>query len=130
MRMFRAVLVAILALASASYAGAAPGNCGSGPMLTTFAGETLTVSSTALGFTSTVAYPPGVQPAILAVCNVRGDVLSATDTGVVPTSSVGAQWAVGSTFSVCGVNNVKRWRGIRVTNDVTLYCEYSREGDQ
>lgn len=127
----RLALVALAALLGGGtyVADAGPGGCTSSPSLTVFASETITVSSTALGFTSTVAYPNGALPAELAVCNVRGDSISSTTNGTTPTSSVGAQTTAPGYFSVCGEVNVKRFRMIRVTTDATVYCEYSREGD-
>ena len=130
MRMLRAVLVAILALASASYAHAAPGGCGqqNTPYLTAIASEQITVSSTALSFTA-AKYTAGDSKPMLAVVAVQSFGIRSLDTGGVPTASVGMPWAAASAFSVCGESNIKAFRMIRQTSDAVVDVTYYKESN-
>jgi hypothetical protein len=123
-----AALVLLLSFAGSSQA--APGGCTDAPSLFPFAFEEIDVSSTALGFTATVAWPTGQRPADLAVCFVEDDAVRARLDGLNPTASVGQTQAVSTYFTVCGEAAIKRFRMIRVTTDADVSCMYYRVGDQ
>lgn len=108
---------------------AGPGGCTDAPVLEWMGFEEIDVSSTAKNFTSTVAWPDGVTPAVLAVCFVEDDAVRIR-TGLAPTATVGQTIAVNTYFTVCGTQNIKTTRMIRVTADADVTCQYYREGDQ
>lgn len=124
----------LIALASANFASAGPGGCMDAPFLVGFADEALTVSSTSKALTAATYAPDGLPPADMAVCNVETDAIRYRVSGGTPTAAVGQYIQAGSataasTFMVCGLLNLKKFRAIRVTNDAALYCTYYRIGD-
>jgi hypothetical protein len=123
-----AALVLLLSFAGSSYAG--PGGCTNAGSLFPFAFEEIDVSSTAKGFTSTVAGPSGQRPADLAICYVEDDAIRTRADGLAPSATVGQVQAAASYFTVCGEAAIKRVRMIRVTTDADVSCEYYRMGDQ
>ena len=123
----RALLV--LALLGATSAWAAVNDC-SGPLFPIPGSfEELDVSSTALPFTVAKYAPTGGDPGILAQCTVEDDAVRVRTDGLAPTATVGDLWPVGSKFYVCGLQNLKNFRVIRVTGDADLSCTYYRTGD-
>lgn len=126
----RRLLLAILALSTVpAYAG--PGGCTDSAVLIGIGdeGTGITVSSTALGLTATVYAPSGVQPADMAVCQVATDAIFYRDYGGVPTATTGMRVASGSSFTICGLTNIRKFLAIRETNDANLKCAYYRRGD-
>ena len=128
MRIKAAILALLLSFGATAYAG--PGGCTNSPSLFPFAFETITVSSTALGFTATTAFPAGQQPGAMAVCRIEVDGIRYRADGLNPTATVGMLESVGGTFTACGEASMRRFRMIRVTADSTVSCSYYREGDQ
>lgn len=94
-----------------------------------FAYETITVSSTALGFTTATAFPDGLQPADAAFVSVETDAIRFRVDGIVPTAAIGHKIASDGSFWVYGTLNCRKLRMIRVTNDATIRVTYYRRGD-
>lgn len=94
-----------------------------------FAFETITVSSTALGFTTATAFPTGLPPADAAFVSVETDSIRYRVDGLNPTDTVGHLVASGGSFWVYGTLNCRKLRMIRVTNDATIRVTYYRRGD-
>lgn len=86
--------------------------------------ETITVSSTAIGLTSTLITPANKQAAleVLITCET-GNVRFRMD-GTDPTSSVGHLLPATSSLTVTGLNNLKRLKFIRVSVDATLQVTF------
>ena len=91
--------------------------------------ESITVSSTALGFTSGTAFPGGKQPADMAVVTIETDAIRYRVDGVAPTASEGHKAAADSSFTVYGTQNLRAFQMIRVTTDATVKVTYYRRGD-
>lgn len=120
MRLFLALL--LLGLAAPTWADCPP------KVVVPFNFEKITVSSTALGFTTATAFPDS-GPADLVVCRVETDSIRYRVDGVSPVAATGMLKASGEEFTVCGVTTAKRFRMIRVTTDATVSCTYYRSGD-
>lgn len=92
--------------------------------------ESITVSSTALSFTSATAFPDGKTPrADLAVVTCETDAVRYRVDGVAPTASVGHKLAADGSLTVYGEANLKAIQFIRVTSDATLRVTYYRQGN-
>ena len=95
-------------------------------------GEAITVSNTAIGFTSSLINPTcadcpvNVLRATLATCTVQTDAIRVRADGTNPTAAIGLYVASGQSFTVFGYNDIANFRAIRVTTDATIYCQYSR----
>ena len=87
--------------------------------------ETITVSSTAVGFTAGTIRS-GTSVATYAVGYVAADNIRYRDDAVDPTASVGMLVASGSNFQVCGMKAVSQFRMIRQTTDATVSVSYYR----
>ena len=94
--------------------------------LTAFAYEDITVSSTALGFTTATIAPTTYGPAHRAFVTVETDQIRWTCDGTTPTSVKGHLAEVGDYIEIEGIANIKAFRAIRVTADSTLRVSYSR----
>jgi hypothetical protein len=124
-----AVLLATLGLTGSSKAG--PGGCTNEGSLFPFAFETITVSTTALGFTAATLEPAGARPADLAVVTVESNAVRYRADGLNPTATVGHVAAADASLSVCGTHAIRRIRFIRKdAADSTLSVSYYRGGDQ
>ena len=95
-----------------------------------FDSEKITVSSSAVGFTASKIAPTSSRPdqyANEASCSVEADDMRwlavASQT---PTASTGVLQKKDLVFNIYGYVNIKNFRAIRVTTDVTLNCIYSR----
>lgn len=92
--------------------------------------EAITVSSTALGFTATKllqtdAAFSGFKQARKAFLTLETDQIRFTlDGATTPTSTVGHLLAVGDTLVLNGVEELQRFKAIRVTNDASLKVTY------
>lgn len=94
-----------------------------------FSSEKLTVSSTAVGFTSAKIAPSSTRPdlnASIATCSVEADDLRWLATTETPTATTGTLQKKDLVFHIYGYTNIKQFRAIRVTTDVTLNCQYGR----
>ena len=95
-----------------------------------FGHESITVSTTAIGFTaatitpSTAAAP--VPPAAFALATVETDQIRWTADGTTPTSTVGHLANAGDVIELHGYENVRNFRAIRVTTDATLKASFAR----
>lgn len=88
--------------------------------------ESITVSSTALGFTAAKITPVGTLPAIFASCTLETNSIRFREDGLDPSATVGQLIAAGNTIEVCGQQNINTVRFIRVSADGTLQCHYYR----
>lgn len=93
--------------------------------LSSFASETLTVSSTALPLTKATWSPSGGQAATAAYMTVKTDNVLFWLDGSTPTATVGHVFAAGGSLVICGPDLAK-FRVIRQTNDATLSITYLR----
>lgn len=102
-----------------------------------FAFESITVSTTAIGFTAATVVPSKAPSARAAFCTLEAGSAASIRyrfDGTDPTSSIGhyaLAAVVGTadeqTFSLQGINNLLRFRAIRQgATDVTLRCTYLR----
>jgi len=91
-----------------------------------FATETLTISTTVTGLTTSIYQPSGITPT-LAVVSVKSGDLNYTVIGT-PTATVGHPvfGASPSTFIICGIDSIRAFKAIRQTADATLYVTYYR----
>lgn len=97
------------------------------PSNTAFAFETITVSTTAIGFTSTVISPAGAIGGKSAFCTVESQPIRWREDGTVPTASVGHPKVAGTEVSLIGLNNMLKFKAIRSgATDATLSCTYFR----
>ena len=127
MRAIRYGLLLALVLGLVAYQSPdARATCAVGTPYNAFAHETITVSSTAVGFNS-VLYDQASGQATAALVSVAADAIRFFSDGtILPTASVGHPVASGSTVEVCGFANVKNFRMIRQTNDATITVSYFR----
>lgn len=92
--------------------------------------EAITISTTAIGFTSTKVVPDNDQnprPAFEAYVTVETDKVRYRLDGTDPTSTTGHELAAGDTLTITGTNNIRRAKFIRSgTGDATLRVTYSR----
>jgi hypothetical protein len=95
------------------------------PASSSYAHETLTVSNTALGFTSGLINQGGGQ-ATFALVTVAVDNVRFWSDGTAPTATVGHIVVAGTPVSVCGFDNIKNFKMIRVTTDATVSVSYFR----
>lgn len=92
--------------------------------------EDITVSSTALGFTTGTAFPDGkTARADLAVVTCETDAVRYRLDGVAPTATVGHKLAADGSLTIYGERNLKAAQFIRVTLDATLRVTYYRQGN-
>lgn len=125
----RGLLVA-LALFTAGSSTAGPGGCTNAPSLTPFAFEEISVSTTAIGFTSGTAFPLGEKGADYVVFDIEDDAIRVRDDGLAPTATVGSLLPVNTTWEVCGESAIRKTRFIRVTTDADVNVRFYREGGQ
>lgn len=98
----------------------------------TYASEQITVSNTAIGFTASTINPTctdcplNVLRATMASCTVATDAVRVLSSGTTPTASLGLVIPAGGSFLVYGYLDIAAFRAIRVTNDATMDCQYSR----
>lgn len=97
---------------------------------TSFAKESLTVSTSAVPLTATTYTPTGTSDiATLAVFVVEGCAVRAWPTGTAPTATVGQKLNIGDVVTVYGRNDIVNFKAIRDTScavDATLQVVYSR----
>lgn len=123
-------LLFLLALASCGGAvSAAPGGCTNDGTLVPFQFETITVSSTAVGFTSATFQPAGQTPAIMAVVTLATNDVRWRVDGIAPTAAIGHAYAATGALTVCGLQNIQQFKMIRQTSDATASVSYFRTGN-
>ena len=92
--------------------------------------EKLTVSSTAVGLTSTkydqrsTTNQPNIQ-AEFALVSVETDALRYRTDGTDPDATTGHKLEAGDELLLSGANDIQRFRAIRVTTDATIQVSYS-----
>lgn len=110
-------------------AHAGPQGCTGYDDLVVFADEQITVSTTAVGFTSATYAPAGLRPADMAVVTLETADLRYRSNGLNPTSAVGTAFPAPSTILVCGNVNISRVKFIRAGSvDGIITVQYSRAG--
>lgn len=124
--MKRAFLILAAVLCAAS-TGAAPGGCTNDGFLNPFAFETITVSSTSIGFTATTFAPAGQTQAVMAVATLATNDIRYRSDGLDPTAAIGHALAATGTITVCGIGSLRQTRFIRQTADGTLSVSYYRQ---
>ena len=97
-----------------------------GQDLTVFAYEAITVSNTAIGFTTATYAPDTYGVAHKAFITVETDSIRWTCDGTTPTSAVGHLAAAGDIIEIEGIANVAAFKAIRVTTDASIKVSYSR----
>lgn len=123
----RLLAVVLLALAYSVPGDAGPAGCTDLPYLTPFAKETLTISTTALGFTAATYAPAGGQPADMAITSFEGDDVRYWEDGSDPTSTSGHKVTNGSFLTTCGRPAISQIKFIRDNStDVTGYVSFYR----
>ena len=90
--------------------------------------EAITVSNTAVGFTSSARKPAsgnysGVTAKIAKV-SVETDSIRWSQDSTSPTSSVGTLQYATDVFYVYGAQNIANFKAIRVTTDATIQVQY------
>jgi hypothetical protein len=128
MRHLRFALLAVLALAGAiSYQGQAHAIC-QGPVseLDVIGYESITVSSTAIGFTAATFAPSGGQPAIYAYATTETNSIRFRADGIAPTATEGHLVAAPGAFEVCGLRAITNLSMIRASADATVKATYYR----
>lgn len=124
----RVLFLAVLAFAlGTSSSRSAPGGCTNAQWLLPFDFETITVSSTSIGFTSATWAPPGQPVADMAVVTLASNDVRYRADGVAPTAAVGHVLASGGSVTACGAQSLNQVRFIRVTSDGTLSVSYYRQ---
>ncbi len=120
-----AALVALsLTLAPIPSVYAQSNDCGVGPSVP-FASETLTVSTTALGFTLATYAPSGGPVANQALVFINTNNVRAAFDGSAPTTSAGAILQAGQSILVCALS-LSKTRFIRDdASDADVYVVYS-----
>ena len=126
--MKRRLGVLFLVLLLATLPGAATAQVVSGcpgtTRLVAYAHEAITVSSTALTFTTATMLPTGVNPVAIKI-TVETDAIRYLDTGTAPTDSTGHQSDPGEVLWVCG-SSIGRFQMIRKTNNATARVTFYR----
>lgn len=122
----RLVLLALV-LAAALYQGpSAQANCSIIGMPAAFAFETITVSSTGIGFTA-ATYAPATGPqAMMALITIETNAIRFRSDGTAPTAAIGHPVSAGSTIEVCGTANVRNFLMIRQSADASASVSYFR----
>jgi len=122
----RLVLLALLLGVATYESPEARATCAASSSYNAFAHETITVSSTAVGFNS-VLYDQASGQATAALVSVSGDAIRFWSDGTIaPTATVGHPVPIASTVEICGFANVKNFRMIRQTTDSTVSVSYFR----
>lgn len=91
-----------------------------------FAGEAITVSTTAVGPTTATAKLGDARAATAALVTVETNSIRFRYDGTNPTAAVGHVAAAGSSFRVEGAGNVSRLKMIRVSADAVVHVTYER----
>ena len=124
-----ALMALVLLMQSDTSAG--PEGCTNSPSLTPFAFETITVSTTALGFTATSYAPAGVKAADYAVLSIATAALRYRADGLAPSATVGHVLPIDGAATVCGTSTIRKILLIRKdATDAVVSVTYYREGDQ
>ncbi len=88
--------------------------------------ESITVSSTAIGFTDSKLKPESSRYPGRTLCTVESNSIRFRYDGTSPTDAEGHLVASGSTITIEGWESLMKFRMIRVTNDATVKCTLER----
>lgn len=94
-----------------------------------YAGEDVTVSTTAIGFTVALvkhADNGSIHPRT-AIFRVETDEIRVRMDGTAPTASVGLLVSAGETIKITGEADILAFRAIRVTTDATFFAQYFKD---
>lgn len=120
------VLVALILALSVWHSPQAQATCLGTGTYNGYAHETITVSTTALGFNS-VLYEQASGNASSALVAVETNAIRwFADGTIAPTTTVGFPAAAGSNIEICGFSNIKNFRMIRQSADATITVQYFR----
>jgi len=123
-------IVAVLILLAGSIdLEAALGGCTNDGTLAPYQFETITVSSTAIGFTTAKIQPSGQTPGVMAVITLATNDVRWRVDGVDPTAGVGHAFAATTSLTVCGLQSLQQFRMIRQSADATASVSYFRQGN-
>jgi hypothetical protein len=122
-KMFAVCLAAALILAPLP-ARAQSNECGTGPSVP-FAHETITVSTTAVGFTLATYAPSSPPKANQAFVSVNSNSVRVWFDGTSPTASDGILIAAGQTFRVCAASLARTLMIRAVGVDAEVAVQYS-----
>jgi hypothetical protein len=90
--------------------------------LATIASEQITVSSTAIGITSTLLAPANSAIPTAGMCTVETNQMRFRVDGTDPTTTVGHVANAGDTITLTGHDELRKFRAIRVASDGALHC--------
>lgn len=124
--MRRLLFVLALVAALASGGGVARASCTTQDSPGSFAHETITVSNVSLPFTVATSQPTGQVQAFSALVTIEVDSIRWWADGTAPTAAIGHLASPGQTIEVCGTDNIRNFRMIRVTTDSTVRVSYFR----
>jgi len=92
-----------------------------------YAYESITVSATAVGFTSTLVSPANAPSAKLAILTIETAGVRYRYDGTAPTAAQGHAAAMDTSLTVNGINNINRFRIIKSgATDATVRVTYLR----
>lgn len=95
------------------------------PAGSAFQHETITVSSSSIGFTTGII-DNGSGQATYALVSIETNAVRFWSDGSAPTATVGHPVAAASMIEVCGYGNIKNFRMIRQSADATATVSYFR----
>lgn len=121
-------LVLAFLLVKPSERATAQGGATTYDVTTAFAYESVTVGTSAVGFTGyTVTESNTTFPASQAYCSIETEPIRFRYDGTDPTSSEGHPAAAGSEFRIYGSTNIRRFRAISSSgSNSNLRCTFSR----
>ncbi len=91
-----------------------------------FAHEVLSVGSVPVGFTSSIYFPAGENPAGLATVSIEGEAVRFREDGGDPDSNTGHALFDGDVCVFRGIENIQKARFISPNGTVTLQVSYYR----
>ena len=113
-----ALAVVLLALSFTVAPAPAQATCQGIGTVVPYAFESITVSSTAIGFTTATAFPAGQAP-LMAVVTTETNPIRFRADGSNPTAAEGHLVAASSTIEVCGKAAMTNFKMIRTSADAT-----------
>lgn len=127
-RPFLLLLALSLALVAQPAAPQAQGACiGFSEQVLPFGFESITVSTTAVGFTTATIAPAGAGRASVAVVTTESNPLRWRADGTNPSSTVGHVAVADTTITICGITAVANFKMIRSgASDATVRATFFR----
>ncbi len=87
--------------------------------------EEVTVGNSAVGFNTAIVQQSAGNAAVVVV-TIETDSIRYWVDGSTPTSSSGHLGPADSAFTICGLNSIKNFLAIRVTNDAAIKASFFR----